>query len=284
MTETTDGAVRRRSLGLAAVSVALLVALSAYAVAVDRGFTVVVVSWAAFLAMSVGIVLGAGQQSRNPFGFVWGYGLAGGAMITSAAIFLVPQAIGYDPKLGGAGIALGLVSGYASHAIGHRLSHVSLPIDQTTAQITAHAVAAGIVLGALYAADPQLGVVLGLAIASHKGPVGYAAGRRLSLAGRPIWPLALPAAAMGVAALAARFSGIALTASSSAVLFGFATGIFLHLGMDFLPECEVGGEIHELVTTEPDAHAHSLLDKLRLHAVAGTTVGGVVVFGAWWLL
>lgn len=284
MTETTESAVRRRSILLAAVSVVLLVALSGYAVAVDRGFTVVVIGWAAFLAMAVGIALGAGQTNRNPFGFVWGYGLAGGAMITSAAIFLVPQAIGYDPQIGGAGIALGLVSGYASHAIGHRLSHVSLPIDKTTAQITAHAVAAGVVLGALYAADPELGIVLGLAIASHKGPVGYAAGRRLSAAGHPVWPLALPAAAMGVAALVARFSGIALTAGSSSVLFGFATGIFLHLGMDFLPECEVGGEIHDLVTTEPDAHAHSLLDRLRLHAVAGTTVGGVVVFSAWWLL
>lgn len=284
MTDGTEGARRRRSILLAVTSVVLLVALSAYALAVGRGFTVVVVGWAAFLAMAVGIILGAGGASRNPFGFVWGYGLAGGAMITSAAIFLVPQAIGYDPQIGGVGIALGLVTGYASHSIGHRLSHVPLPIDKTTAQITAHAVSAGLVLGAVYAAEPELGLLLGLGIVSHKGPVGYAAGRRLSLAGLPIWPLTLPAAAMGVAALAARFSGIVLSPTASSILFGFATGIFLHLGMDFLPGCEVGGEIHELVTTEPDAHAHSLLDRLRLHAVAGTTIGGGVVFFAWLLL
>ena len=44
---------------------------------------------------------------------VWGFGLAAGAMITSAAVFLVPGAIGHHPQYGGFGIALGLLVGTA---------------------------------------------------------------------------------------------------------------------------------------------------------------------------
>jgi ZIP family zinc transporter len=65
-------------------------------------------------------------------------------------------------------------------------------------------------------------------------------------------------------------------------VFGFATGVFLHVAMDFLPRCELGSEIHEALAIEDDAHA--LLDQLRLHAVGSTLVGGLVVVLAWGVL
>jgi ZIP family zinc transporter len=49
--------------------------------------------------------------------------------------------------------------------------------------------------------------------------------------------------------------------------------------MDFLPRCEIGGEIYEAAATEEDSHAR--LDRLRLHSVASTVLGGVAVFLAW---
>jgi ZIP family zinc transporter len=52
--------------------------------------------------------------------------------------------------------------------------------------------------------------------------------------------------------------------------------------MDFLPRCEIGGEIYEAAATEEDSHAR--LDRLRLHSVASTTLGGVAVFLGWALL
>src|SRR5699024_6704523 len=62
-----------------------------------------VVGWVAFAAMGGGAVLGARSRERNAARSVRADGLASGAMITSAAIFLVPQAIGYQPQLGGLG-------------------------------------------------------------------------------------------------------------------------------------------------------------------------------------
>ena len=49
--------------------------------------------------------------------------------------------------------------------------------------------------------------------------------------------------------------------------------------MDFLPECEIGSEVHESLEHEGDAHA--LLDRLRVHSVASTALGGLAVFLAW---
>jgi ZIP family zinc transporter len=67
------------------------------------------------------------------------------------------------------------------------------------------------------------------------------------------------------------------TMAINAVVFGFAAGIFLHIAMDFLPECETGGE---------HAHgvAHARLDRLRTHAVASTAAGAGVVALAWLLV
>ena len=75
--------------------------------------------------------------------------------------------------------------------------------------------------------------------------------------------------------LAAKPKMAALTTAA----LGFAAGVFLHVAMDFLPECEVGGEVSEAASIEADAHA--VLDRMRVHAVASTVAGGAAVFLAW---
>jgi ZIP family zinc transporter len=265
------------------VSVALLLAFSILALLSDLR-KVLVISWVAFAAMAVGAWLGARTTQTNPYRLVWGYGLASGAMITSAAMFLVPQAMGLGtaagtPRIGGIGVAAGIVAGYGTHTIGHRLTHVSPSFDTTTVAISAHALSAGLIIGIVYGSMPTLGLLLGLAIVSHKGPAGYAAARRLARNGQSASGLLLPAAGVGLTAIPSALITIPNTPIANALVFGFAAGIFLHVALDFLPNCEAGSEIDDVSSLEE--HSHDLLDRLRTHAVASTVLGAAVVVGAW---
>jgi ZIP family zinc transporter len=275
--QTINNAVSERSL-LGVGSVVVLVALSGLAVTAGT-WKVLAISWVAFAAMAGGTFLSRGAAAAFPRRLVWGYGLASGAMVTSAAVFLVPQAIGLSPRVGGFGIAAGLIVGYAGHVVGHRLSHIDVGLDITAAQISAHALSAGAIIGLVYGSMPSLGLLLGLAIVSHKGPAGYAAAHRLREAGKPVWALLLPAAGVGITAIPAALLPVPEIPALNAVVFGFAAGVFLHVAMDFLPSCEVGGEVDQVCSLSE--HSHSLLDQLRIHAVGSTIVGGVAVFLAW---
>jgi ZIP family zinc transporter len=268
--------------GVGAVVVLLL--LSGAAVTVAQGEPVVWkllgISWVAFVAMAGSVPFGArAANDPHPRTLVWGYGLASGAMITSAALFLLPQAIGLDPKVGGIGVAVGLLTGFGVHTIGHRLTHADLPFDHTAVEIAAHAFAAGAIIGLIYGTMPSLGPLLGLAIVSHKGPAGYAAARRFRRIDKPLAILLVPAAGLGITAIPVGLVGLPPIDPLDALVFGFAAGIFLHVAMDFLPSCEVGSDVYEVVS--PDEHEHHVLDELRVHAVASTVVGGAVVVAAW---
>jgi ZIP family zinc transporter len=273
-TETRTG-VGRLSLTGVGVTAALV---GATALAADAGRTnLVVVAWAAFLAMALAAPLGArAGETPRAGALVWGYGLSSGAMVTSAAVFLLPTAIGHDPQFGGFGVALGLLLGFAGHTVGHRLAHVDLPVDRTVAELTAHALAAGVVIGVVYA-NMEVGALLGLAIVSHKGPAGYAAATRLSRSTGHWSVLLVPAAGVGLGGVAAATVALPAGGAVRGVVFGFATGVFLHVAMDFLPRCEIGSEVHEALADDD----HALLDRLRTHAVASTVLGGLAVFLAW---
>ncbi|MFC6733396.1 ZIP family metal transporter [Haladaptatus sp. DYSN1] len=241
---------------------------------------VLTIGWVAFVAMAGAAIPGKrAAASKHAGRLVWGYGLAAGAMVTSAAVFLLPQAFGFDPKIGGFGVAAGILLGFASHTVGHRLAHYDLPFDATTAHLTAHSLTAGLIIGVVYAALPELGLLLGLAIVSHKGPAGYAAARRLATNGKSTSVILLPAAGVGITAILSGLVALPESATLNAAVFGFAAGIFLHIAMDFLPRCEVGGEVGEVAKLTDDAHA--LLDRLRIHAVVSTSIGAFAVFGAW---
>jgi ZIP family zinc transporter len=281
-TETGAGAVFDDGLrGLSTVGVAGVAALVAVSVvgATEGLWKLLVVGWVAFVAMAGAALLGLrAARTRDAFGLVWGYGLAAGAMVTSAAVFLLPQAFGLAPKIGGFGVAAGLLAGYAAHTASHRLAHVDR-VNSAAAELAAHSLSAGLIIGVIYAAMPDPGYLLGLAIVSHKGPAGYAAARRLRHAERGVSVLLLPAAGVGLAAIPVALLQPPLGSTVSAAVFGFAAGVFLHVAMDFLPECELGGEVGEVADLGEDAH--HLLDRLRVHAVAATALGAVVVFLAW---
>lgn len=237
------------------------------------------IAWIAFLGMAVAGWLGNRAPRENAGALVWGYGLASGAMVTSAAVFLLPQAIGQHATYGGFGVALGLLVGFGAHTLGHRLAHMNLPLDRTLAELTIHAVTAGAIIGIIYGNMPELGLLLGVAIVSHKGPAGYAAVNRYARQDGDWRAVLLPAAGVGIAATASSFLALPASAPIRGVVFGFATGVFLHVAMDFLPECELGSEVHESLTHEGDAHA--VLDRMRIHAVASTAIGGLAVFLTW---
>lgn len=252
----------------------------------------------AFAAMAGGAWMGARSHRSGGAGsatqarrLAWGYGLASGAMITSTGAFLIPSAISHHAAVGGFGIAGGVLLGFVLHAAQHQLAHLHLPLDATTLELTAHSLAAGLVIGAVYATMPVLGLGLGVAIVSHKAPAGYAAARRLCRAGRAPSGLLVPAAAVAAASVPVGLLSPPSSDAVHALVFGIATGIFLHVALDFLPRCEIGGEVSEAAGLTPDDAPegefdakHHLLDRLRLHAVASALVGGLVVFGAWWAL
>jgi ZIP family zinc transporter len=260
----------------------VLVALTP--LALRAGLTKVVgIAWVAFAAMGGAAYLGDRTGATTDAGrLVWGYGLASGAMITSAAVFIVPGAIGHHPKFGGFGIALGVLTGFSAHTLGHRAMHADLPFDHTAVELTAHSLAAGAIIGLVYGNMPNLGLLLGLAIVSHKGPAGYAAADRLRRADKPVGVLLLPAAGVGLTAIPAALLTLPSSDPVNAVVFGFAAGVFLHVAMDFLPRCELGGDIYEVAQVTDDAH--ELLDRLRARAVASTGLGGLAVFVAWLVL
>ena len=254
-----------------------LVALSALAAVAGVTWKLLAISWIAFAAMAVGAPLGARAARRSrPLEAVWGYGLASGAMVTSAALFLVPQALGQHGRFGSLGIAVGFLAGYVGHTLGHRLTHLELPVDHTAAALTVHALAAGAIIGAIYTAMPSLTSILGVALVSHKAPAGYAAARRLADDGRSTVALLLPAAAVGLIALPVGMVGFAPGAAARGLLFGVAAGVFLHVAVDLLPECSAGSE-----TCPAGDGSHRRRDSLRAHAAVSSVLGAVAVVGAW---
>ncbi len=261
---------------------ALFIVLSLIAVFYSK-WKVLGISWIAFAAMAAFIPVGAKTTEKKRLTpLVAGYGLASGAMITSAAIFLIPEAIYYSAVYGGLGIALGILLGFAIHTLNHGLSHTSLPADSVLIELTTHSLTDGIIIGLLYAALPALGLLLGIAIVSHKAPAGYAVSKRLSVQGMPASLIIIPACALGLAALPLSLIDVPENTVINAIIFGIATGIFFHVAMDFLPECEVGGNIHR--QSNLDSHEHYRLDKYRNWAVINTFAGGLIVFLVWWVI
>lgn len=249
--------------GCAVVAVTGL-SVAAAATGLWKLMTIALVS---FGSMVIGAALGMHGSTRAK-GLIWAYGLAAGAMVASSAAFLLPVAIGRDPQIGGFGIAAGLLTGFALHSLGERLGEHCDTLDDTVVRLTMHAVAAGIVIGAIYTSLPTIGLLLGLSIVSHKGPAGYAAAHRLHQAGRSILPLTLPAAGVGVPAVVLGLLDVTVLEQVSAMVFGFAAGIFLHVALDFLPSTD----------TQADQPQQTW------HATASALAGAGAVVIAWALV
>jgi ZIP family zinc transporter len=230
-------------------------------------------------------------------------------MIMSACLFLVPTATAHDARLGGIGIALGLMAGFALHLFGQGRSgssdHVEAPswgpgdldrgehsgasVPPVIGALLLHAVAAGLVIGGVYAAMPSMGATLGLSIISHKAPAGYVAARRLTRQGKSIGFLLLPAAAVGIAAVPVGLVDPPSSESAYGLAFGLATGAFLHVAVDFLPRCDWGSELYRAARSEGAAprdgsSTTASPQGMRRSAVMSTVAGGLLVVGAWFVL
>ncbi len=266
------------------VVVALLLFLGLSAAGIYQHlWKVTAISWIAFGAMALALPLGYSQRDKESLtGLISGYGLSSGAMITSACIFLVPAAIGHHPIYGGLGIAFGVMAGYAIHSLTHNLTHHTAFTAPIVLELSVHALMAGLIIGSVYAAMPKLGLLLGIAIVSHKSPAGYAGARRLAQRNLSILPMLVPACAVGLTALPVSMLPFPEHAITNALVFGFATGVFVHVAIDFLPECEIGGEIFQ--HAPPDSITHHKLDAYRRRAVLMTFAGGAIVVALWALL
>lgn len=241
-------------------------------------YKILFISWVSLLSMGLPM-FSTRTFSGNPTGLVWAYGVSSGAMILSAVIFMFPQVSG---QIGLVGLGLGVVLGYAIHTIGHNTSHwfeKLLSGKQELVSLTLHTVFAGIALGLIYAQSPEVSVVLGIAIISHKFPAGFSVVRRLN----SNWLILYPAVIFGVICLSSFFVVPVLTGDASSFIFGIAAGVFIHMAMDFLPECD-RGEIYEVVeTSEESVEEHKILDRLRYHALVSVIVGAVIVVGLWFV-
>lgn len=233
---------------------------------------ILIVVWVGFISMTAAIPFGAkAAYHNNILNLMIGYGLASGAMITSAAMFLVPNAINHHPIYGGLGIAMGIIAGYCIHLYDYQLSRIQFMGDAVVTELTSHALLAGLVLGTVYATMPELGLLPGLAIISHKIPAGYAAARRLASKGNAVFILLIPSCAVALTAIPVSFMHLPRNPVVNGIIFGIATGIFLHVAVDFLPSIPSKTEHKQAKNTIP----------LRILALSSTLLGGLAVFLIW---
>lgn len=274
-------------LGIAATGI---LAVLSVAGGVHDLWKLVVIAWAGFASMTGAAVLGA-RPSSSPWRLTWGYGLASGAMLASSAVYLIPEALERRPGFGALGIAGGLAAGYGVHGITHRrgLNHAPYGhsyehghANATVARLSLHGLAGGLVLGAVYATIPQLGLALGLSIVAHKAPAGYATARQLAREGNSPSRVVVPAIAEGAPAILVALVSPTPPVVAGAAVSGFAAGIFLYVAVDFLPRrdrSETGGRTREGVAARPrDALARLGLTR---NGLATTVVGALAVIVAW---
>lgn len=246
-----------------AVSVFTATCVAAWSLDLGKLLIIAVLSC---LAMLAGTALALRRIVRSST-LTWSYGLAAGAMVTSACAFLLPTAIERDATLGGFGIAAGVLAGFAIHIAGTSIGSRRALLDDYVVRLTVHSVTAGLVMGAIYTSMPGVGLLLGLSIISHKGPAGYAAARSLRESGRSVIPVVLPACGVGIAAITVGLLGWPLAPSATAPVFGLAAGLFLHVALDFLAHLE-----NNPTPASP---------RMTLHATASALTGAAVVVCAW---
>ncbi|NII09514.1 ZIP family metal transporter [Oleiagrimonas sp. C23AA] len=208
------------------------VALMALGLGVHHG-KLVVISAMALAAMLLGWLLAELTLPAGRRGLAITDGLAAGTMIASACLFLLPSALHGDPRGGGLGVCIGLLLGMALDRLltPHRPHRAGG--DSALISITVHAAAAGAAMGLAYTAVPTLSVSLGLVIIAHKLPAGFAIARMRKRIGHSRLPLLAPSCAVGLVAIPVAIWAGHSSNHGDGLLSGLATGIFLHVGLDF---------------------------------------------------
>lgn len=260
--------------GLGVVSAVVFLGLTLLNFATGLGaYKVTIIGWTALLAMVAGAILSR-RELRSERGIIWVYGVSGGAALASIFFFVLPKAIALDQTFGVTGILAGFLSGLVIHSFSHRLVHHHEGFN-TFWSISLHSVTAGLIIGLIYQQLPTIGILLGIAIVSHKLPAGYMLAERIGQ--DRIWRrLLLPATGVGSMALASFTLNPQFAVPVKALFFGFSSGIFIHLALDFIPNPEPESHLRKILTQEEDPLHHEL-DSLATHCVASTIAGVAIV-------
>lgn len=254
--------------------VALLLFIVLVVLGVMKGYWKVLgISLLGFSSFLIGGGIAVVHGRISELAKLWAYGISSGAMIVAAGVFLLPQAVKTSTRVGGLAIGLGLLFGYVVHIFEHELTeHSGYFPDSVVAQLSFHAILTGIVIGSMYQLFPGLSIALGAAVLLHKSPAGYMAGEGLTK--KTYIALLFPATAVGIAALGIRSLPISVEGMYRPLLFGIGTGLFLHVGVDLLPEC----------TGTQQGRVSCDRDDVRRHAIASLAVGAAPVILVAWLL
>jgi ZIP family zinc transporter len=240
------------------------------------GEKVLFISWISFFSM-ISPIITKDIFNENAKYLVWAYGISSGSMIISAALFMLPGAFRNLPKAGGIGIGIGILVGYSIHTISHNTSHrleKFLHGKKSVISLTLHTVFAGLALGIIYSQTPSISAILGISIVSHKLPASFSTVRELENKRLVV----IPSVLFGISCLISFLFIPELSELYITLIFGIGAGVFIHMAMDFLPECE-RGDIYDIVSQTEEEH--EIIDRLRYHAMASVAVGGIIVLILW---
>lgn len=191
------------------------------------------ISVLAFIAMIIGAGLCNGRHVRGR-GLLVVDGAGAGMMVSSACVFMLPSAIRLGPVSACAGLVFGLLVGVAIQHHASRNNGLWHGWTPAVVALALHSLAAGFVIGVIYTSMPAVGLILGVAIVAHKLPAGYAVALELRAHQQSTLAVLIPACMVGIASVPTALAIPGAQWGHSGAVFGFATGIFIVVAIDFL--------------------------------------------------
>lgn len=265
----------------------LFVLLSFLVFSMGDSLKIITISMVSFVSMAFTLLVNNKVQNiidNHPSVFIWVYGLSSGSMIMSASIFLLPVSVSNSVIHGSIGIGLGIVIGYLTHTVSHNQSHNLedyLKDKKELINLILHTVFAGSIIGLIYSQVPSISIILGLAIISHKFPASLAVVSRLNQNSTKEYLVIIPAALFGIFAYLTYIITPNLSPIIISLIFGLGVGVFLHLAMDVIPECE-HGHIRDFI--EGHCKGHQALDRMRHHSMLSVVSGSILILLLWYII
>lgn len=215
--------------GLTALAWAALVVLGI----TQEAWKPVQISVMACVTMLVGTALAGRDVAERP-ALLIADGLGAGVMVTTACVFLLPEATEFGAIPAGFGLAAGLAAGIGVIQRARMAGGLWHGWAPSVVALSVHALAEGVVIGVIYTRLPEISLLLGIAIIAHKLPAGYAAGQELHATSQPKTAVLVPACMTGIAAIPIACFMSPSRWDASALFLGLSTGIFLTVALDFL--------------------------------------------------
>lgn len=195
------------------------------------------------------------------------YGLSSGVLIMSLGVFVLPSFMKTNPSKGSLTLIIGVIIGYLIHTIGHQSNHIK-SINKNTSKIlelTIHSLLVGFVIGIFYSSTPDLSIILGLSIISHKLPASYSILIELKNNKNII---IIPSVSLGISSIITY--KLLNTIPNRVTLLGLSAGILLHLSMDFLISCQKGAYVK--------SEDHKEKDKQRILSTISIVIGSIIIY------